>query len=369
MMNRYTVLIVHLLVTIFVAECLMVQRCMQRRHHTKANRHALTIPCGQCLQPETSSPLQTPISPLRLHATTDNTSLEEHLDDDKSAAILQDFFSMMRPITIIQAVGAFLVGRLVIILHSSKQSVFRDLPSIITASISIYLGYGFCMAVNDCADANVDSLHGEKASRPIASQRITVRDGWAFCTFLSMMSIVFSLIAESMTMRGRPPIPFGFTGWTLVNLSVMTGYAIRMQKLFLIKNLICGWLAVSPLIGATLLGGDGSLTEEVAAKLYRLAVIGFPLQVSREILKDIEDVDIDRGTKQTLPLVVGERTSKLIAYSLVAAVNAAMLCLAHYWTMFASTPPIYAVTVAIGVPMCIRAATLPLVKGSETAQE
>ncbi|EED94516.1 predicted protein [Thalassiosira pseudonana CCMP1335] len=325
MMNRYTVLIVHLLVMIFVAECLMVQRCMQRRHHTKANRHALTIPCGQCLQPETSSPLQTPISPLRLHATTDNTSLEEHLDDDKSAAILQDFFSMMRPITIIQAVGAFLVGRLVIILHSSKQSVFRDLPSIITASISIYLGYGFGMAVNDCADANVDSLHGEKA--------------------------------KSMTMRGRPPIPFGFTGWTLVNLSVMTGYSIRMQKLFLIKNLICGWLAVSPLIGATLLGGDGSLTEEVAAKLYRLAVIGFPLQVSREILKDIEDVDIDR--------VVGERTSKLIAYSLVAAVNAAMLCLAHYWTMFASTPPIYAVTVAIGVPMCIRAATLPLVKGQK----
>ena len=37
-------------------------------------------------------------------------------------------------------------------------------------------------------------------------------------------------------------------------------------------------------------------------RLYKLALIGFPLQVAREILKDIEDVKVDEGTKKTLPL-------------------------------------------------------------------
>jgi len=45
-----------------------------------------------------------------------------------------------------------------------------------------------------------------------------------------------------------------------------------------------------------MLGGD------VVGKLYKLAAIGFPLQVAREILKDVEDVKVDKGTKMTLPI-------------------------------------------------------------------
>ena len=67
-----------------------------------------------------------------------------------------------------------------------------------------------------------------------------------------------------------------------------------MQKIFMLKNIICGFLAVSPLIGASLLGSNMQQqqlmvgTTDITKKLYQLAAIGFPLQVSREILKDIE---------------------------------------------------------------------------------
>jgi 4-hydroxybenzoate polyprenyltransferase len=92
-------------------------------------------------------------------------------------------------------------------------------------------------------------------------------------------------------------------------------------------------------------------------------VVGFPVQVAREILKDIEDVDIDEGNKRTLPLVVGETVAHRIAYALVGTVCSAMVLTPSYWNMFASNPPVYAVGVLAGVSMCIRASMLPLKKG------
>lgn len=138
----------------------------------------------------------------------------------------------------------------------------------------------------------------------------------------------------------------------------MASYALGLQKLFLIKNVICRWLAVSPLVGASFLGAKHAFDNKVIGKLYQLAAIGLPLQISREILKDVEDVDADRNQKRTLPLVIGETWCRRIAYCLIATINLAMIVLPDYWHMFASIPPLYAISVAIGIPMCIRAMDL-----------
>jgi len=271
------------------------------------------------------------------------------------------YVKMMRPITISQAVGAFLVGRLVILTSdaTTHSLTIQELPSIITASLSIYLSYGAGMAMNDCADVGIDSMHDEKQSRSIASNTISLRNASLFCIFLSILSMMLSFIASC---NGG----LGFPVWTFVNLAIMAAYALGLQRIFLVKNLICGYLAIAPLIGAALLG-DGTLLlrRGVEDKLLKLAAIGFPLQVAREILKDIEDVEIDKGIKQTLPLLVGKSRSKLVAYSLVAAVNMTMLLSSSYWRMFYSTPNVYALSVAIGTPMCIRASMLELSKGQK----
>ena len=60
---------------------------------------------------------------------------------------------------------------------------------------------------------------------------------------------------------------------------------------------------------------------------------------------------------------IGERNSKRIAYGMVALINVVMIGLPHYWNMFASNPPVYALSLGVGVPMCIRAGMLPLVEG------
>eukprot|EP00577_Skeletonema_sp_RCC1716_P021071 CAMPEP_0113391218 /NCGR_PEP_ID=MMETSP0013_2-20120614/10588_1 /TAXON_ID=2843 ORGANISM="Skeletonema costatum, Strain 1716" /NCGR_SAMPLE_ID=MMETSP0013_2 /ASSEMBLY_ACC=CAM_ASM_000158 /LENGTH=290 /DNA_ID=CAMNT_0000274437 /DNA_START=236 /DNA_END=1107 /DNA_ORIENTATION=- /assembly_acc=CAM_ASM_000158 len=268
---------------------------------------------------------------------------------------------MMRPVTIIQAVGAFLVGRLVILTSSAASSslIIKEVPDILTASISIYLSYGAGMAMNDCADVAIDSVHEDKQHRSVASETVSMRNASLFCVALSILSLIFSFRASCTGCNGFPL-------WSFFNLTVMALYALGLQRIFLVKNLMCGYLAIAPLIGASLLGGGASnLGGDVAGKLYKLALIGFPLQVAREILKDIEDVKVDEGTKKTLPLVIGERKSKWIAYSLVAVVNGTMLLSPYFWTMFKSTPNVYALSVVIGTPMCICASVLPLSEGQK----
>lgn len=285
---------------------------------------------------------------------------------ENTSSLIFDYIDLMRPITIIQAVGAFLVGHLVIRRNSPIHTALsiHDATGLILASLSIYLSYGAGMAMNDCADAALDAGHGEKQSRSIASGRISRKQGWLFCVVLSLLSLLLSGLSA---MQKSPSNDLGrlrFAIWNGFNLLLMTGYALGMQRIFLLKNFICGWLAVSPLVGASIFSGvSDSLNNSTIQKLYQLAAIGFPLQVSREILKDIEDIDTDRGKKQTLPLVIGATKSKQIAYGIVALINIAIIALPHYWQMFASRPPLHAFSVAVGVPMCIRASLLPLNEG------
>lgn len=155
------------------------------------------------------------------------------------------------------------------------------------------------MAMNDCADVAIDSMHHEKQYRSVASDDVSMVNAVLFCVALSIVSLIFSFAA--MSWKG---CNVGFPVWSLFNLTIMAMYALGLQRIFLVKNLICGYLAIAPLIGASLVGGEMSILEggDVTGKLYKLAFIGFPLQVAREILKDIEDVQVDEGTKKTLPL-------------------------------------------------------------------
>ena len=231
------------------------------------------------------------------HDAGNNISVTENV----FAQTAKSYIRMMRPVTIIQAVGAFLVGRLVILTSASaastrSSSMMKEVPNILAASISIYLSYGFGMAMNDIADAAIDSKHIDKQHRSVAAEAISMRNASLFCVALLISSLILSYCAS---WKGS----FGFPIWNLFNLSIMAMYALSLQRIFLVKNLLCGYLAIAPMIGASLLGGGtSSLGGDVAGKLYKLACIGFPLQVAREILKDIEDVEVDEGTKKTLPL-------------------------------------------------------------------
>ena len=299
-------------------------------------RSVMLIPYPTRVRPKLTSVSTTTQLPISAPSNNNDSS------PSSISSILNDYWNMIRPYTILQAVGALVVGRLA---HGSCGFT-RNLGM---AALSVYLSYGAGMAVNDCVDVDTDAQSQLKQDRAMASGRISRKAGWTYCGVLSLFSLLLSA-----------RIGGAYTSWMASNLAIMLGYAVGLQKLFLIKNILCGWLAISPLVGASLLLLDTTTAD--VAKLWRLAAIGFPVQVAREILKDIEDVETDQGRKRTLPIMVGEVVAHRIAYTLVGLVCSAMLT-KSYWSMFASTPPVYALGLCLGVPMCIRASMLPLKQG------
>lgn len=155
---------------------------------------------------------------------------------------------MMRPVTIVQAVGAFLVGLLVTAARGGADTGPR-LGSAAAACASVYLSYGAGMAMNDVADGDLDSRHDKKRDRAVASGAVPTAAGWTYCALLSSASLALARLAELLIggpINGGPR----FVRWTAANTSIMAAYALGLQRVFLAKNLVCGYLACSPLIGA-----------------------------------------------------------------------------------------------------------------------
>lgn len=262
-------------------------------------------------------------------------------------SVCYDYVHSLRPVTILQAVGALIVGYLSISPGWRSILHFKVLWSV----LSVYVSYGCGMLVNDLIDASTDSLHEDKQKRAVACGRITKSSGWLYLAVLSASSLAFGVAVGPR-----------FFLWTLSNLLIMFAYAVHLQKIILVKNFICGWLAVSPLVGASMISTD-LIPMDTIHKLWSLATVGFPMQVSREILKDIEDVHVDYGVKQTLPIVLGKRTAHSIAYTIVAMNTLTLFLLPSYRRMFKSRLHLFPAGLVVSSIMTITASLMSLADG------
>mmetsp|Transcript_7038 Transcript_7038/g.8766 ORF Transcript_7038/g.8766 Transcript_7038/m.8766 type:complete len:412 (-) Transcript_7038:115-1350(-) len=245
-----------------------------------------------------------------------------------------DYLALIRPWTLFQAVGALVVGRLVVLATTTDPLTARQWGRECHAALSVYLSYGAGMAMNDCVDYRLDSRDvggGENAkrNRPLASGRLRVKDGWITVGVLSALSLLSGFVGASSA--------FGI--WCFSNLLINVAYApLGLQNVLFVKNLIVGWLCVSPLIGASLLTAGGVVGTDASSKLCRTAAVGLPIGVSREILKDAQDVEIDRGHKMTIPLVWGVTTARWVSMGLVLGTHAVLASVGSYARTFGSSP-------------------------------
>ena len=89
--------------------------------------------------------------------------------------------------------------------------------------------------MNDLVDIESDSLHDVKKDRAIGSGKISKREGWMYSGILLAISL----------MLGRSFVGYSFTWWLAGNIGIMLFYALGFQHIFLSKNVLCGWLAIS----------------------------------------------------------------------------------------------------------------------------
>jgi len=180
--------------------------------------------------------------------------------------------------------------------------------------------------VNDYCDRDIDIIN--RPERPIPSGSVPPRAAPVYAALLFIIGILASLAASPLCLV-----------IAIFNSLLLVVYAARLKGMPLVGNIAVSYLASSIfLFGGALSGMDGLLQN------LPLVGITFLAMLSRELLKDAEDVEGDKeGGAETLPILIGVRKTCILAAVLAAgAVAMSYLPLLRWW----GVPYILAITLA-----------------------
>ena len=161
-------------------------------------------------------------------------------------------------------------------------------------------------AVNDYFDREIDRVN--RPDRPIPRGAVTARVGLAFSVLLFLCAVVAAV-----------SLPVTAIAIAVANLLALVAYTKLFKGLPGVGNAVVAYLT-----GSTFLFGGaavGRVGDPAVVVLFALAALA---TLSREIVKDVEDIAGDRTEGlQTLPIVVGEGAALRIGAAVLAVAVAA----------------------------------------------
>ena len=180
---------------------------------------------------------------------------------------------------------------------ATQSFVFRYPVLMGALAASFIMGGG--NALNDYFDCEID--RSNKPNRPIPSGRITHRNAliFALLLFLIGLGLSFSLriLAASIA---------------LVNTCLLVIYARHSKRMAFGANVLVALMTSSVFIYS------GIIVHIINLNLLVLALSAFCVMASREILKDIEDIQGDRlAGAVTLPIVLGIKKARFFSNVLI----------------------------------------------------
>ena len=198
------------------------------------------------------------------------------------------FWEILRPFNCLMASAAAMIGLLV--------AMVQDLRAALIIAGAVFLITGAGNVINDYYDRQIDAVN--RPDRPIPSKRIQPRTAFYYSIILFAAGCILA----------------GFAGLMCLFIAVFNSILLFFYARNLKATPILGNLSVSYLTGSTFLFGGavaglvGILANQVPFGLSFLA------SMSREIAKDIEDMEGDRqGGARTLPILAGERPAAALA--------------------------------------------------------
>jgi geranylgeranylglycerol-phosphate geranylgeranyltransferase len=168
------------------------------------------------------------------------------------------------------------------------------LTSVLAASAGTFFASAGGMVINDYFDYDIDSVN--KPFRPIPSGQISRTRALYFSLGLFSCAGVCALFTNFYC------ILLGIPALILIIL-----YSWKLKRILFIGNVVVGILSGF----ALLFGGIATKSIQIVSVL---AFIAFFASVSREMAKDIEDIEGDkRGGSKSIPVVAGVETSAQIS--------------------------------------------------------
>jgi len=180
-----------------------------------------------------------------------------------------------------------------------------DIGVAIVAAVSGMLVCAAGQSINDYFDAKIDARTSKH--RPIPSGKITLREAMLFSIGLFILGIALASQINVIT----------FFIALLMSI-LLAAYPLYMNSVKFIGNaLVALGTAITFVYGA-------AATGNIPVLIIALASTAFFANLAREITKDIEDVEKDKGTKNTLAIILGEFKAKgfvFIYYYLAVVVS------------------------------------------------
>ena len=218
----------------------------------------------------------------------------------RSAAALRGFLDLTRPGNVVAAGVLTFTGSFV---AAGFGAAAGPVAAAVAATIFATAAGN---AVNDYFDREVDRVN--RPDRPIPRGAVTARAGLAFSGLLFLGAVGAAVV-----------LPLSAVAIAVANLLALVAYTKLFKGLPGVGNVVVAYLT-----GSTFLFGGaavGRVTDPAVVVLFALAALA---TLSREIVKDVEDIAGDRAEGlRTLPIVAGEPTAlRLGAAALVVAVAA-----------------------------------------------
>jgi len=180
------------------------------------------------------------------------------------------YLQLLRPGNCVMGAIAALIGALMVI----NFSEFIYFSPVYIAMIIVFLITGAGNTINDCVDVDADKIN--KPSRPIVSKRVSKRSALIYAIVLFAIGIFLS----------------GLINWYTLTIAVINSILLILYPLYLKRKLLVGNVVISYLVGSVFLFGGAAFANLTLP--FLLFLLAFFANISREIVKDLEDIEGDR---------------------------------------------------------------------------
>ncbi|MGV9169533.1 MAG: geranylgeranylglycerol-phosphate geranylgeranyltransferase [Promethearchaeia archaeon] len=272
-------------------------------------------------------------------------------EDDITESDSTNRFDPMALISIIRPQNCIIGGLTVlagIAMGYKSMPVYSPLSSFADTFLFGYLTYFFVAAagnvINDIFDVEVDRIN--RPERVLPSERMTIRQAWAYVVFLGLLGIVFAWLN-------------GPLGTLIVIVFQIVGYAYasKVKELGLAGNFMVAFSFAFGIIYGSFVYGEaiGHLFIPIPSWLFFLTA--FMILQARETIKGSEDVEGDKlRDVRTVARVYGYK----VAAGVAAVLNMiGVVCYSLIWFLGFASWDLWLLLIA-GAAVVTGAATTPL---------
>ncbi len=170
--------------------------------------------------------------------------------------------------------------------------------------------------INDIYDVSIDNIN--KPEQVLIGKKISEKSAFTFFIILNVIGVGIGFYLSSNI--GKPE----FASIFIVISALLYLYASYLKSMFIIGNIVISTLVASSLIIVGLFDLLPAITPENQATQSTIfsivldyALFAFLINLIREIVKDIQDMDGDKnGGMNTIPIVLGRKRANYIVFSL-----------------------------------------------------